>query len=218
MLAFSIIQESMLLIIDVLLKIVRPLFFLLLVLLVLYGLGYVFFALYLQMKTRNFLIILGLFLIAICTTSYFYIQQEHEWKDTIHQSLEEKHYLLPEKVNGKFEPIIKIQDRLKKEGASFTVTFNIEDRIKRTIFPKFYLTGELRGKEVKNIQVVNPIYLDKQEQFKKLADNAIDLYQVDFSYLGELRGITTDNQEIRVNQDGTELFVNDKKIEGDIYK
>ncbi|EOB3445190.1 hypothetical protein ACIJDA_002649 [Enterococcus faecalis] len=218
MLAFSIIQESMLLIIDVLLKIVRPLFFLLLVLLVLYGLGYVFFALYLQMKTRNFLIILGLFLIAICTTSYFYIQQEHEWKDTIHQSLEEKHYLLPEKVNRKFEPIIKIQDRLKKEGPSFAVTFNIENMSKRASFPKFYLIGELRGKEVKNIQVVNEVYLNKQKQFKKLADNAIDLYQVDFLYSGELSGITTDNQKVRVNQDGTELFVNDKKIEGEVHK
>lgn len=170
------------------------------------------------MKTRNFLIILGLFLIAICTTSYFYIQQEHEWKDTIHQSLEEKHYLLPEKVNGKFEPIIKIQDRLKKEGPSFTVTFNIENMSKRAIFPKFYLIGELRGKEVKNIQVVNEVYLNKQKQFKKLADNAIDLYQVDFLYSGELSGITTYNQKVRVNQDGTELFVNDKKIEGEVHK
>ncbi|EPI33358.1 hypothetical protein D350_00263 [Enterococcus faecalis VC1B-1] len=218
MLAFSVFHESMLLIIDALLKIVRHLFFLLLVLLVLYGLGYVFFVLYLQMKKRNFLIILGLFLITICTPNYFYIQQEHEWKDTIHQSLEEKHYLLPEKVNGKFEPIIKIQDRLKKEGPSFTVTFNIENRMKRAIFPKFYLTGKLRGKEVKNIQVVNEVYLNKQKQFKKLADNAIDLYQVDFSNSGEISGITTDNQEVRVNQDGTELFVNDKKIEGDIHK
>ncbi|MGM0331947.1 hypothetical protein [Enterococcus sp. AZ050] len=66
--------------------------------------------------------------------------------------------------------------------------------------------------------VVNEVYLNKQKQFKKLADNAIDLYQVDFSYSGELSGITTDNQEVRVNQDGTELFVNDKKIEGDIHK
>ena len=57
--------------------------------------------------------------------------------------------MLPEKVNGKFGPIIKIQDRLKKEGPSFIVTFNIENRTKRAIFPKFYLTGELRGKEVK---------------------------------------------------------------------
>ncbi|EKZ0433805.1 hypothetical protein QK095_002568 [Enterococcus faecalis] len=184
--------------------------------------GYVFLRVYLQMKKRKcqkkFLIIVGLFLMTTCTTGYFYIMQENEWKDTIRQRLEEKHYLLPEKVNGTFEPIIKIQDRLKKEGASFTVTFNIEDRIKKTIFPKFYLTGELRGKEVKNIQVVNPIYLDKQEQFKKLADNAIDLYQVDFFYSGELSGITTNNQKVRVNQDGTELFVDDKKIEGDAYK
>ncbi|EPH82645.1 hypothetical protein D927_01061, partial [Enterococcus faecalis 02-MB-BW-10] len=52
------------------------------------------------------------------------------------------------------------------------------DKTKRIIFPKYYLIGELRGKEVKNIQVVNDIYLDRQEQFKKLADNAIDLYQV----------------------------------------
>ncbi|EJC3754677.1 hypothetical protein MYY09_002933, partial [Enterococcus faecalis] len=141
-----------------------------------------------------------------------------EWKDTIHQSLEEKHYLLPEKVNGKFEPIIKIQDRLKKEGPSFTVTFNIENMSKRAIFPKFYLIGELRGKEVKNIQVVNEVYLNKQKQFKKLADNAIDLYQVDFSNSGEISGITTDNQKVRVNQDGTELFVNDKKIEGEVHK
>ncbi|EGO9445201.1 hypothetical protein DQ172_13085, partial [Enterococcus faecalis] len=80
---------------------------------------------------------------------------ENEWKDTIHQSLEENHYLLPEKVNGKFEPIIKIQDRLKKEGPSFTVTFNIENRTKRAIFPKFYLTGEIRGNKVTNIQIVN---------------------------------------------------------------
>lgn len=112
-----------------------------------------FFGVYLQMKKRKcqkkFLIIVGLFLITICTTSYFYIEKENEWKDTIHQSLEEKHYLLPEKVNGKFGPIIKIQDRLKKEGPSFIVTFNIENRTKRAIFPKFYLTGELRGKEVK---------------------------------------------------------------------
>ncbi|MDU2110710.1 MAG: hypothetical protein E7E99_08910, partial [Peptoniphilus lacydonensis] len=101
---------------------------------------------------KKFLIIVGLFLITTCTTSYFYIEKENEWKDTIHQSLEEKHYLLPEKVNGKFEPIIKIQDRLKKEGPSFTVTFNIENMSKRAIFPKFYLIGELRGKEVKNIR------------------------------------------------------------------
>lgn len=89
---------------------------------------------------------------------------------------------------------------------------------KRVIFPKFYLRGELRGKEVKNIQVVNEVYLNKQKQFKKLADNAIDLYQVDFLYSGELSGITTNNQKVRVNQDGTELFVDDKKIEGDAHK
>ncbi|EOB3445288.1 hypothetical protein ACIJDA_002751 [Enterococcus faecalis] len=218
MLILLAIKESMLLIIDVLLKIIVPLFFLLLVVLMLCSLVYAFLGLCFQMKTRNFLIIIGLFLIAMFTTSYFYIEQEHEWKDTIYQSLEENHYLLPEKVNGKFEPIIKIQDRLKKEGPSFTVTFNIENRTERAIFPKSYLTGKLRGKEVKNIQVVNEVYLNKQKQFKKLADNAIDLYQVDFSNSGEISGITTDNQEVRVNQDGTELFVNDKKIEGDIHK
>lgn len=74
--------------------------------------------------------------------------------------------------------------------------------------------GTLKGTEVKNIQIANENYLNKQKQFKKLADNAIDLYQVDFLYSGELSGITTDNQKVRVNQDGTELFVNDKKIEG----
>ncbi|MDU8952606.1 MAG: hypothetical protein E7G37_02205 [Streptococcus sp.] len=211
MLELSVVLE----ILNIVLETFIILFFLLLV-------GYVFLGVYLQMKKRKcqkkFLIIVGLFLITTCTTSYFYIEKENEWKDTIHQSLEEKHYLLPEKVNGKFEPIIKIQDRLKKEGPSFTVTFNIENMSKRAIFPKFYLIGELRGKEVKNIQVVNEVYLNKQKQFKKLADNAIDLYQVDFSYSGELRGITTDNQKVCVNQDGTELFVNDKKIEGDIHK
>ncbi|OFA10737.1 hypothetical protein ENFAE_25600 [Enterococcus faecalis] len=165
------------------------------------------------MKTRNFLIIIGLFLIAICTTSYFYIEQENEWKEIIQQSLEENHYLLPEKVNGKFEPIIKIQDRLKKEEPSFIVTFDIKNRAKRAIFPKRYLKGTLKGTEVKNIQVVNEVYLNKQKQFKKLSDNAIDLYQLDFSNSGEISGITTDNQEVRVNQYGTELFVNDKKIE-----
>lgn len=211
MLELSVVLE----ILNIVLETFIILFFLLLV-------GYVFLGVYLQMKKRKcqkkFLIIVGLFLITTCTTSYFYIEKENEWKDTIHQSLEENHYLLPEKVNGKFEPIIKIQDRLKKEGPSFTVTFNIENMSKRAIFPKFYLRGELRGKEVKNIQVVNEVYLNKQKQFKKLADNAIDLYQVDFSYSGELRGITTDNQEVRVNQDGTELFVNDKKIEGEVHK
>nr|WP_172689761.1 hypothetical protein [Enterococcus faecalis]ARO46290.1 hypothetical protein [Enterococcus faecalis] len=211
MLELSVVLE----ILNIVLETFLILFFLLLV-------GYVFLGVYLQMKKRKcqkkFLTIVGLFLITTCTTSYFYIEKENEWKDTIHQSLEEKHYLLPEKVNGKFEPIIKIQDRLKKEGPSFTVTFNIENRMKRAIFPKFYLTGKLRGKEVKNIQVVNEVYLNKQKQFKKLADNAIDLYQVDFSNSGEISGITTDNQEVRVNQDGTELFVNDKKIEGDIHK
>lgn len=211
MLEFSVVLE----ILNIVLETFIILFFLLLV-------GYVFLGVYLQMKKRKcqkkFLIIVGLFLITTCTTSYFYIEKENEWKDTIHQSLEENHYLLPEKVNGKFEPIIKIQDRLKKEGPSFTVNFNIENMSKRVIFPKFYLRGELRGKEVKNIQVVNEVYLNKQKQFKKLADNAIDLYQVDFLYSGELSGITTNNQKVRVNQDGTELFVDDKKIEGDAHK
>lgn len=41
---------------------------------------------------------------------------------------------------------------------------------------------------------------------------------MDFLYSGELSGITTDNQKVRVNQDGTELFVNDKKIEGEVHK
>ncbi|EGO9445245.1 hypothetical protein DQ172_13320, partial [Enterococcus faecalis] len=63
MLILLAIKESMLLIMDALLKIVSHLSFWLLLLLVLYGLGYVFFVWYLQMKKRNFLIILGLFLI-----------------------------------------------------------------------------------------------------------------------------------------------------------
>lgn len=109
MLEFSVVLE----ILNIVLETFIILFFLLLV-------GYVFLGVYLQMKKRKcqkkFLIIVGLFLITTCTTSYFYIEKENEWKDTIHQSLEENHYLLPEKVNGKFEPIIKIQDRLKKKA------------------------------------------------------------------------------------------------------
>lgn len=156
------------------------------------------------------------FLIALIVMPCLYIKQENEWKDTIQQRLEEKHYLLPEKVNEKFRPIIEIEDWQKKKAISFSVTFifNGADGSKREKFPGLYLKGTLKGTEVKNIQIANENYLNKQKQFKKLADNAIDLYQVDFLYSGELSGITTDNQKVRVNQDGTELFVNDKKIEG----
>lgn len=156
------------------------------------------------------------FLIALIVMPCLYIKQENEWKDTIQQRLEEKHYLLPEKVNEKFRPIIEIEDWQKKKAIPFSVTFifNGADGSKREKFPGLYLKGTLKGTEVKNIQIANENYLNKQKQFKKLADNAIDLYQVDFLYSGELSGITTDNQKVRVNQDGTELFVNDKKIEG----
>ncbi|MDU2110762.1 MAG: hypothetical protein E7E99_09180 [Peptoniphilus lacydonensis] len=160
------------------------------------------------------------FLIALIVIPCLYIKQENEWKDTIQQRLEEKHYLLPEKVNEKFRPIIEIEDRQKKKAIPFSVTFifNGEDGSKREKFPGLYLKGTLKGTEVKNIQIANENYLNKQKQFKKLADNAIDLYQVDFLYSGELSGITTNNQKVRVNQDGTELFVDDKKIEGDAHK
>ncbi|RBR98014.1 hypothetical protein EA79_02775 [Enterococcus faecalis] len=160
------------------------------------------------------------FSIALIVMPCLYIKQENEWKDTIQQRLEEKHYLLPEKVNEKFRPIIEIEDRQKKKAIPFSVTFifNGEDVSKREKFPGLYLKGTLKGTEVKNIQIANENYLNKQKQFKKLADNTIDLYQVDFLYSGELSGITTDNQKVRVNQDGTELFVNDKKIEGDAHK
>lgn len=160
------------------------------------------------------------FTIALIVMPCLYIKQENEWKDTIQQRLEEKHYLLPEKVNEKFRPIIEIEDWPKKKAIPFSVTFifNGADSSKREKFPGLYLKGTLRGTEVKNIQIANENYLNKQKQFKKLADNTIDLYQVDFLYSGELSGITTDNQKVRVNQDGTELFVNDKKIEGDAHK
>lgn len=160
------------------------------------------------------------FTIALIVMPCLYIKQENEWKDTIQQRLEEKHYLLPEKVNEKFKPIIEIEDWPKKKDIPFSVTFifNGADGLKREKFPGLYLKGTLKGTEVKNIQIANENYLNKQKQFKKLADNAIDLYQVDFLYSGELRGITTNNQKVRVNQDGTELFVDDKKIEGDAHK
>lgn len=160
------------------------------------------------------------FVIALIVMPCLYIKQENEWKDTIQQRLEEKHYLLPEKVNEKFRPIIEIEDWPKKKAIPFSVTFifNGADSSKREKFPGLYLKGTLRGTEVKNIQIANENYLNKQKQFKKLADNTIDLYQVDFLYSGELSGITTDNQKVRVNQDGTELFVNDKKIEGEVHK
>lgn len=160
------------------------------------------------------------FLIALIVMPCLYIKQENEWKDTIQQRLEEKHYLLPEKVNEKFRPIIEIENWQKKKAIPFSVTFifNGADSSKREKFPGLYLKGTLRGTEVKNIQIANENYLNKPKQFKKLADNAIDLYQVDFLYSGELSGITTNNQKVRVNQDGTELFVDDKKIEGDAHK
>ncbi|EPH82646.1 hypothetical protein [Enterococcus faecalis] len=44
------------------------------------------------------------------------VKQVNEWKDTIRQGVEEKHYLLTEKVNGTFEPIINIQESLTKES------------------------------------------------------------------------------------------------------
>ncbi|MGT9032597.1 hypothetical protein [Enterococcus faecalis] len=134
-------------------------------------------------------------LIALFVTACLYakqeslaIKQEIKWKDTIQQRLEEKHYLLPEKVNEKFKPIIEIEDRQKKKDIPFSVTFifNGADSSKREKFPGLYLKGTLRGTEVKNIQIANENYLNKQKQFKKLADNAIDFYQVDFLYSGEL--------------------------------
>lgn len=165
-------------------------------------------------------IIVAVLLVVLFVSSCLYTKQEIKWKDTIQQRLEEKHYLLPEKVNEKFRPIIEIEDWPKKKAIPFSVTFifNGADSSKREKFPGLYLKGTLRGTEVKNIQIANENYLNKQKQFKKLADNTIDLYQVDFLYSGELSGITTDNQKVRVNQDGTELFVNDKKIEGDAHK
>ncbi|HBC4465761.1 TPA: hypothetical protein KER80_002880 [Enterococcus faecalis] len=177
--------------------------------------------------TVIFLVGLLIPLIAIFVTGCLYakqeslaIKQEIKWKDTIQQRLEEKHYLLSEKVNEKFRPIIEIEDRQKKKDIPFSVTFifNGADGSKREKFPGLYLKGTLKGTEVKNIQITNENYLNKPKQFKKLADNAIDLYQVDFLYSGELSGITTNNQKVRVNQDGTELFVDDKKIEGDAHK
>ncbi|WP_025194242.1 hypothetical protein [Enterococcus faecalis] len=170
--------------------------------------------------TVIFLVGLLISLIALFVTGCLYAKQEIKWKDTIQQRLEEKHYLLSEKVNEKFRPIIEIEDRQKKKDIPFSVTFifNGADGSKREKFPGLYLKGTLKGTEVKNIQITNENYLNKPKQFKKLADNAIDLYQVDFLYSGELSGITTDNQKVRVNQDGTELFVNDKKIEGDAHK
>ncbi|EGO8395764.1 hypothetical protein EWX14_14020 [Enterococcus faecalis] len=170
--------------------------------------------------TVIFLVGLLIFLIALFVTGCLYAKQEIKWKDTIQQRLEEKHYLLSEKVNEKFRPIIEIEDRQKKKDIPFSVTFifNGADGSKREKFPGLYLKGTLKGTEVKNIQITNENYLNKPKQFKKLADNAIDLYQVDFFYSGELSGITTNNQKVRVNQDGTELFVDDKKIEGDAHK
>lgn len=169
---------------------------------------------------NTYFTVVVVFLIASIVMPCLYVKQENKWKDMIQQKLEEKHYLLPEKVNEKFRPIIEIEDWQKKKDIPFSVTFifNGVDGSKREKFPGLYLKGTLKGTEVKNIQIANENYLNKQKQFKKLADNAIDLYQVDFLYSGELSGITTDNQKVRVNQDGTELFVNDKKIEGEVHK
>ncbi|WP_256277658.1 hypothetical protein, partial [Enterococcus faecalis] len=137
--------------------------------------------------TVIFLVGLLIFLIALFVTGCLYAKQEIKWKDTIQQRLEEKHYLLSEKVNEKFRPIIEIEDRQKKKDIPFSVTFifNGADGSKREKFPGLYLKGTLKGTEVKNIQITNENYLNKPKQFKKLADNAIDLYQVDFFYSGE---------------------------------
>ncbi|EPI31379.1 hypothetical protein [Enterococcus faecalis] len=113
-------------------------------------------------KIKRICLLAGLsfFLIATCITGYIYNKKENEWKDTIQHSLKEKHYQLPGMVDDKSKPIIQFYpnpvinfyESLKNEGPSFFVIFKTEDR---RINPKFYLTGEIRGNKVTNIQIVN---------------------------------------------------------------
>ncbi|MGL9942356.1 MULTISPECIES: hypothetical protein [Enterococcus] len=113
-----------------------------------------------KIKRNCLLAGVSFFLIGTCITGYIYNKKENEWKDTIQHNLEEKHYQLLGMEGEKFKPIIhfcsnpviNFYESLKKEGPSFFVKFKTEDR---RINSKIYLTGEIRGNKVTNIQIVN---------------------------------------------------------------
>lgn len=153
--------------------------------------------------------------IVVVISIFFYAVSnsiEKESVKEVKQELISNHYLLQELVsNSRLLPkdfesnlnaVITIDNLSKSDEVEFSVTFDgNQGFLDKLIIPSNrYLKGKLKNNKLNNIQIVNEDYLELPKLFKKVANEHLSFYKLDFTDKG-LEGITTNNKKLTIQLD-----------------